>query len=109
MPEDYDSFDSQQKRKFWENHIERWRASGLSQRAYCKQHDLIIHRFYDWKRRIIPADKPHISFLPVALTGSSTRKHPSVRIHTPNGFTIEVENQIGSTEIGRLLKMVVAL
>ena len=39
MPEDYDSFDSQQRRKFWQTHIEQWQASGLSQRAYCIQHD----------------------------------------------------------------------
>ena len=37
MPEDYDSFDSKQRRKFWENHIEKWKISSLSQRAYCKK------------------------------------------------------------------------
>jgi hypothetical protein len=109
MPEDYDSFDSQQRRKFWQNHIERWQISGLSQRAYCKKHDLTTHRFYDWKRRIKSADNPPVSFLPVALTDRPARTCPSIRIHTPNGFTIEVENQIGSIEIDRLLKMVTGL
>jgi len=108
MPEDYDSFDSQQRRKFWQTHIEQWQASGLSQRAYCLQYDLIIHRFYDWRRRIKPAGNKRVSFLPVSL-GSPSFNQPSVRIHTPNGYTIEIGNQIGATEIDRLVAMVANL
>jgi hypothetical protein len=109
MPEEYDSFDSKQKRKFWENHIEQWEASGQSQRAYCRKHGLIVQRFYDWKRRITAADKSHVSFLPVALSDSPAPPHLSVRIHTPNGYTIEVEDQNGSIEINQLVSMVAAL
>lgn len=109
MPEDYDSFDSQQRREFWETHIEQWQASGLSQRAYCLKHDLIIHRFYDWRRRIKPGDNNRVSFLPVSLTGGASFNQPSVRIHTPNGYTIEIGNQTGSTEIDRLVAMVANL
>ncbi len=109
MPEDYDSFDPHQRRKFWETHIEQWQVSGLSQRAYCKRNDLILHRFYDWRRRIIPDHKAGVSFLPVALTDSSKREQPSIHIHTPNGFTIEVEDQNGSIDINRLVALVAAL
>jgi len=109
MPEDYDSFDSQQRRKFWQTHIEQWQTSGLSQRAYCIQHDLIIHRFYDWRRRIKSDDNKRVSFLPVSLAGGASFNKASVRIHTPNGYTIEIGNHIGSTEIGRLVAMVATL
>jgi hypothetical protein len=109
MPEDYDSFDSQQRRKFWQTHIEQWQTSGLSQRAYCIQHDLIIHRFYDWRRRIKPDDNKRVSFLPLSLAEGASFNRASVRIHTPNGYTIEIGNQIGSTEIDRLVAMVATL
>jgi hypothetical protein len=109
MPEDYDSFDSQQRRKFWETHIEQWQVSGLSQRAYCLQHELILHRFYDWRRRIKTADNNRVSFLPVSLAGSASFSQPSIRIHTPNGYTIEIGKQIGSTEIHQLVTMVSTL
>lgn len=109
MPEDYDSFDSQQRRKFWQTHIEQWQTSGLSQRAYCIQHDLIIHRFYDWRRRFKSSDNNRVSFLPVSLTDGTSFNQLSVRIHTPNGYTIEIGNQIGSAEIDRLVAMVAAL
>jgi len=109
MPEDYDSFDSQQRRKFWQTHIEQWQTSGLSQRAYCIQHDLIIHRFYDWRRRLKSADNNRVSFLPVSLMDASAFNQPSVRIHAPNGYTIEIGNLICSAEIDRLVAMVAAL
>ncbi len=109
MPKDYDSFDSKEKRKFWENHIKQWGASGQGQRVYCKKHGLIINRFYYWKRRITAADKSHVSFLPVALSDSPANTHTSIRIHTPNGYIIEVENQNGLIEINRLVSMVAGL
>ena len=109
MPEDYDSFDSQQRRQFWQTHIDQWQTSGLTQRAYCIQHDLIIHRFYDWRRRIKSAKNNSVSFLPVSLAEGASFNHPSVSIHTPNGYTIEIGNQIGSTEIDRLVAMVASL
>ena len=109
MPEDYDSFDPQQRRHFWKAHIEQWQTSGLSQRAYCLQHDLILHRFYDWRRRLKAADNNRVSFLPVSLAGGASFNQPSVRIHTPNGYTIEIDNQIGSAQIDRLVAMLAAL
>jgi hypothetical protein len=109
MPEDYDSFDSQQRQKFWETHIEQWQASGLSQRAYCLRHDLIIHRFYHWRRRIITANDNQVSFLPVSLAGGASFNQPFVRIHTPNGYTIEIGNQLGFSEIDRFVAMVATL
>jgi hypothetical protein len=109
MPEEFNSFDSKQKRRLWENHIKQWETSGQSRRAYCKKHGLIVNRFYDWKRRITAADKPHVSYLPVVLTDSPENKHLSVRINTPNEFTIEVEDKDGSMEISQLVSMVAAL
>jgi len=37
---------------FWENHIEHWHSSDLTQVSYCQQHDLIAHRFTYWKRKL---------------------------------------------------------
>ena len=37
---------------FWLEHIEQWRASGLSQSAYCQQHELVLHKFGYWKRKL---------------------------------------------------------
>ena len=40
-----------QTKAFWPIHIEQWQASGLSQVAYCQQHDLCPQKFSYWKRK----------------------------------------------------------
>ena len=66
MLEHVDHANTRQNRNFWEHHLERWKQSGLSQLAYCREHHLKPHRFYYWRRRILkPQTK--VSFLPVKL------------------------------------------
>ena len=108
MPEDYHLFDSHQWHSFWESHVEQWRNCDLSQAAYCRSHHLKAHQFYHWRRRIL-APQNEVSFLPVALSGGKAHNHPLIRIHTPNGFTIEIENQDGLFEVNSFIATVASL
>ncbi|OFW74836.1 MAG: hypothetical protein A2Z80_00250 [Alphaproteobacteria bacterium GWA2_41_27] len=40
--------------KKWENIIEGWKNSGLSSKEYCRQMDLKVSTFYNWKIKIYP-------------------------------------------------------
>ena len=40
-----------QAKTFWPIHIEHWQASGQSQAAYCRLHDLCPQKFGYWKRK----------------------------------------------------------
>ena len=40
-----------QAKTFWPIHIEHRQASGQSQAAYCRQHDLCPQKFGYWKRK----------------------------------------------------------
>ena len=102
MPEEPQSIDTQQRRNLWTSHIEQWQKSGLSQAAYCRRHQLKAHRFYYWRRRL-SASHDQVSFLPVALSPSQGIQHPTIRIHTPNGFTIEIEDHHRFVEIQPLI------
>ena len=108
MPEDSDQLDPQQRRRFWKHHIEQWQRSHLSQAAYCRQHQLNAHRFYYWRRRV-QVSLERVSFLPVALSASPVHHHPTIRIHAPNGFTIEIKDPNGSFNIDPLIAKVAAL
>ena len=44
--------------KFWTAHIDTWKATDLTQRAYCQQHNLAVHRFSYWKRKLTASDEP---------------------------------------------------
>ena len=39
------------KRRAWKQHLEDWKASGLTQVDYCQRHDLSRHRFQYWKKK----------------------------------------------------------
>ena len=47
------STQNQQAKLFWSNHIDQWRSSGLSQAAYCRQHDLCQQKFSYRKRQSV--------------------------------------------------------
>jgi hypothetical protein len=108
MPEDSHQLDSRERRIFWENHIEQWQKSGLSQAAYCSRNQLKSHRFYYWRRRV-STSQDKTSFLPVALSPSLVQNHAAIRIHTPNGFIIEIDDANGSFKIETLIARVAAL
>lgn len=39
-------------RDFWQAHVEAWRESGLTQRAYCRRHELPEGHLSHWKHRL---------------------------------------------------------
>jgi hypothetical protein len=40
---------SEEKKDFWQQHIENWRQSKLSQKIYCQQQDLSLASFGYWR------------------------------------------------------------
>lgn len=109
MPEDYHRMTREQRRRFWQQHVEGWQQSGLIQSAYCRRNDLNAHQFYRWRRRIMAAAEAPVSFLPVALAAPTRQQSASIRIHTPNGFTIEIDSHEGIVEFGQFIGMVAGL
>ena len=109
MPQDDHRFTRQEKRRFWQQHVEGWQQSGMNQSAYCRRHDLNIHQFYRWRRRIMATAPSPVSFLPVAIAAAPRQHPPAIRIHTPNGFSIEIDRHEGGVELSQLISMVAGL
>ena len=96
---------------FWENHINAWKETSLSQAAYCHEHELQIHRFGYWKRKLINTNVPAVSeqsFVqlspvhPVSYSVDST-----LSLQLPNQLRIEgitAENLYLAKELSGLLQ-----
>ena len=41
-----------ERRLYWQEHIERWRNSGMTQKDYCRQNGLKWSTFHYWKQRL---------------------------------------------------------
>ena len=108
MPENIDQQTTQNKRRFWERHLEQWQQSRLSQLAYCRKHDLKPHRFYYWRRRILKP-QPDVSFLPVTLPADTPQGSQLMRILMPNGCVLELEGWTEPEQLEHMVNIVAAL
>lgn len=77
---------SEHKKAFWQGHIDGWRQSQLSQRDYCRQHNLTFSSFGYWRTRLNRLQQSANKLIPVKLAGSSS----SVTIFLPAGLRLDV-------------------
>lgn len=57
----------------WQAHIAAWSDSGQTQAAYCQAHDLNLHTFKYWRKRLSASRQPAfqslgVTALPAPLT-----------------------------------------
>lgn len=88
-------------RRIWEDRIRDWRASGLSQAEYQRQHNLPKWQFVYWKKKF---DRPTVSgemaIVPIPLPAASTTTplnlivNDRYRIEVSEGFQPAVLEQV---------------
>lgn len=102
--------DPEERRKFWKNHLEKWQQSNLTQVDYCKQNDLIVHRFAYWKKRLLP-DNPAVSFVPLQISANLPvpAGKSALNLFTANGYRIEVTSGFDPATLKQLIKVVHSL
>jgi hypothetical protein len=84
---------SAQKYRFWQEHLERWRQSGLSQIEYCRQNGIKPRRWNYWKKNLTrKSNEANISFVPVQLSSSLPVpiNRSNLNLFTSNGYKVEV-------------------
>jgi hypothetical protein len=47
-----------EKRRFWEQQIQQWKDSGLTQKEFCRLHNLKAHQLTYWKKRFDRTEAP---------------------------------------------------
>lgn len=45
----------------WKQHLQSWRDSGLSQSAWCRQHNIKPNQFWYWRNKLDQASQPAAS------------------------------------------------
>lgn len=76
---------SEKKVDFWQRHIEGWRQSKLSQKAYCTQQDLSFASFGYWRTRLNQKTAARGKFISVNVPSVSA----SVNVFLPVGVRLE--------------------
>jgi hypothetical protein len=87
-------------------HIEQWKQSGLSQKAYCEQRVIRYHVFHYWYKLYrdehlsLQEAKPSASFIPLTLSSSSC---VVVELHLPGGHRILFQEPVGAAYLKTLI------
>lgn len=74
---------TQSKSDFWQQHISAWKDSGLSQAAYCQQHDLKLSTFTYWRNK---QNKGRRKLMPVSIPAPDA----SVELALPGGIHMQL-------------------
>jgi hypothetical protein len=78
----------------WRGHVDAWRASGDSQKAYCEQHGLRSHSLSYWHLRLAKGPvssaggKP-LTLVPAVRVPSAAAAAPSLSLYSPQGWRLE--------------------
>ncbi len=52
--------------KYWQEQVTAWKASGLKQMQYCREHQLSKHAFVYWKLKLLGKDPLPATLVPVS-------------------------------------------
>ena len=102
---------SPEKRRFWEECIRQWEASGISQIEYCRQNDVNIKSFRYWKKRISRQEcTPALVELPLSKTSrfSASPACPQLCL-VVDRFRIEIGKGFDAEDLERVVRMLVRI
>lgn len=92
----------QERRLFWAEHVRQWQTSGLSQRAYCRQHNLIPRKFTYWVSRSRQPVVVSGGIVPARIAGPAVTGDLVLR-HT-DGWQLVLPADIDSAWVSSLLR-----
>jgi transposase-like protein len=100
-----------QKERFWRQAIGRWQKSGLTIRAFCRQHGVAEANFHAWRRTLADRDSAAAAFAPVhvlndeplALTGQAA--HGALELLLPNRRVLRIGAGFDAATLQRLLPL----
>ena len=92
---------NQERQLFWKTHLDQWSKSGLSQREYCRQNNLIAHRLTYWKTKFKNKNLP-VKF--VQVLPDPVRVDPSdLKLNINSGLQIEIPEGFSQVTLERVL------
>ena len=96
-----------QKKTYWQEHIQAWRQSGLSQEHFCKARSLALSTFQYWRRKIGEGSKDSPRFYPLAVMPSleAPNKTPGILrvILGDRRFVLEIGEDFSETTLKKLI------
>jgi len=89
--------------------IKKWNKSGTNQKEFCRQHDITIHSFHYWQRKMRRYHStPVPGFIPVETVPPppTNVSNGEIQIQYPNGVLVILDKAVS---ISRLRALITAI
>jgi transposase len=100
----------EQRKQYWNEQLAAWKASGLKQVEYCREHQISKHAFVYWKLKLMGKDEKPATFVPVPMqlphTMMNPDRHEAIRLVVGRGYQIEVYPGFCTRTLEELLQVV---
>lgn len=97
--------------RYWTQHIEGWKSSGLSQRGYCEREGIALSTLQWWCRRLRgngqQAETPR--FVPVTVPAISDVRDEPIEVVLLSGRRLRLAAPRDETELARLVRLLEVL
>jgi hypothetical protein len=95
----------------WKEHSEAWKASGITQQAYCEQEGISYHSFvYQHNRLVSRSKKVPLNFIEAkAEPAVNSSQVPGLQLMLPNGIRICIGAEINPVLLQTVLSVAGAI
>ena len=95
------------KARYWQQHMEAWQASDLTQPAYCQQHAISLAAFGYWRTRLkkfeVRNDATPVTFFPVRLKQDNQN---SLTLKINGRHSIEIDTNFDGNLLIRVIQAI---
>lgn len=92
---------------YWREHLESWKNSGLTQRAYCEQAEISYASFvYQHTRITRKVEKTSVKFIEKKIPEQKQANNiPCIQLMLPNGIRIGIEGELNMSLLETVLRV----
>ena len=98
---------SVRREQYWQEQMTGWKASGLKQMQYCREHQLSKHAFVYWKLKLLGKDASPATLVPVSANQLKHMRHGDgsapIRLAVGERYHIEIRPGFNAQTLQEIL------
>jgi len=105
QPTDQREVPPKDRRRQFDEHVRRWRSSGLTQAEYCRRNDLKWSTFHYWRKRLATSAAVTLVQVPVGLNRTGPCHQPCQELILVLGgrYKVEIGDNFNPSTLARLV------
>ena len=96
-----------ERQRYWQDHIGRWRSSGMTQKDYCQKNGLKWSTFHYWRKRLQELCAP-VSLIQVAIgsgqSSQTVRDWHGLVLLVGDRYKVQVGDEFNPATLARLVQ-----